>query len=102
MHNSAVFDIAVKRKAKQQKTVQCSAVQCSADMEKNIFFSNPNKVWAKTILPEKVRNLQQKWIRDKTASNVFDNKYGQNKTATHQYKQQLCNNYKKSYFDSNI
>ena len=36
------------------------------DMEKDYFFY-PSKVWAKTILPEKVRNLQQKWIRDKTA-----------------------------------
>ena len=46
----------------------------------NFFY--PSKVWAKIILPEKVRNLGQKWIRDKTAQNVFDNKYEQNKTAT--------------------
>ena len=37
-----------------------------ADKEKYIFF-NTSKVWSKTILHEKVREVQQKWICDKTA-----------------------------------
>ena len=36
------------------------------DMQKDNFFST-NKVEDKIILPEKVRKLQEKWIRNKTA-----------------------------------
>ena len=54
----------------------------SPDMEKDIFCY-PSKVSAKTILPKKMPKLWQKWICNKTAKNVFDNKYKQNKTAKH-------------------
>ena len=61
-----------------------------SDMEKDIFFY-ASKVWSKTILPEKVLKFWQKWICNKTALNVFDNGYAQNKTATQLKRQELCN-----------
>ena len=51
-------------------------------MEKKQFIYT-SKFWAQTILPKKVCKLQQKWICDKTAYNLFYKKYEQNKTAPH-------------------
>ena len=51
-------------------------------MEKDNLFTQAS-IEPKLFYSKKVRKLQQKWICDKTASNVFYKKYEQNKTATH-------------------
>ena len=39
----------------------------ATEVEKDTFFFYTNKFLAKTILPEKMRKLQQKWIGNKKA-----------------------------------
>ena len=47
----------------------------SPEVEKQVFSQN--------YFTQKRHKLQQKWIWNKTAQNVFYKKYGQKNTATH-------------------